>query len=430
MIHRRMLAPCHEPATWTLSARRIRDAVRRCYNGTNTCGVPAAGVEPNMGRTRLRTTGRAWYAAAAMMLPLQACSDGGGPIDPGPQRQFSASGQVYALSGSLPAGLRVMLRTGTSTPTAPVALDGTFAIEAPVGVDSIDVIIDTQGTTRTTLPALIRVSTAAPLTGAAVLLVPSRWTITGGALHGQEVDVSIDAAFRPPCSTAGDINCDGFFPRAWFAGPKLWAAAALPAPVAFDHERTHQPIGAADSLQFWSSAQRMNADAGIELFRPARAADLTISGTGQPTDGILVRVDTAIVGFGAWTNWWWNASGTVVSGLVRPRTLQQLRHGPLMTHELLHTQGLKHSCSWTTVMSGYGNPCGSSATLSVGDVAYLQLAFAINNRQRTTGAQHALIAALQGERVLLRQLPPYTPAALSELRLMSADSVRHGDHAH
>jgi hypothetical protein len=384
-----------------------------------------------MGRGQMSMTVKRCSAAALMMMPLlQACSDGGGPIDPGPQRQFSASGQVHALSGSLPAGLRVMLRTGTSTPTALVALDGTFTIVAPVGVDSIDVIIDTQGTTRTTLPALIRVSTAAPLTGASVLLVPSRWTIDGGALHGQTVDVSLDAAFRPPCSNTADINCDGYFPKAWFTGPKLWAAAALPAPVAFDHQRTHQPIGAADSVQFWSFAQRMNADAGIELFRPARAADIIINASGQPTDGILVRVDTTIVGFGAWTNWWWNVNGTVVSGLVLPRTLQLLRHGPLMTHELLHTQGFKHSCSWATVMSGYGNPCGSAATLSVGDVAYLQLAFAVNNRQRTTGAEHALIAALQGERVLLRQLPPYTPATLAELRLMSGDSVRHGDHAH
>jgi hypothetical protein len=377
-----------------------------------------------------RFSPQAVAALPALAALLVACGDADGPSDPSAARQFAASGQVHALSGSLPAGLRVIVQAGTVRSSAAVAPNGSFQIQALLPGDSVDVIIDTEGPARSTLPALLRVSSRTPLTGATLVLVPARWTISGGALDGRVVNISMEDAFRAPCATAGDINCDGFFPKVWFSGVKLWAAGALPAPLAFDHPRSHETITAADSAQFWSFASRMDADVGLPLFRPARIDEIGVTANGSPTQGILVRIDTTLTGFGAWTNWWWNASGDMYAGLIRPRTLAHLRVGPLMTHELLHTQGIKHSCSWPTVMSGYGNPCSTSTTLSVYDIAYFQLARAVHERQRATGAQHGLIAALQGERVLLRGLPPWVPAGAALLPLMRADSIGDGDHAH
>jgi hypothetical protein len=363
-------------------------------------------------------------AAAASSVAVAGCGDAGAPLGGGPTRAVSAAGQLHALAGPLPAGLQVTLRAGGSSQSASVAANGSFQIQADLPGDSVDLIIDTQGA-RTILPALLRLPAGTAFGFTSIVLVPASWTVAGGRYDGETVDISLDAAFRPPCANGSDINCDGYYPKAWFTGPKLWAPQARPAPLAFDHERTHQAIGAADSVTFWSFAARMNADAGMELFRPARSEEIVVNTRNEPVNGILVRVDTTLAGFGAWTNWWWNASGNLFAGLVKPRTLAHLRSGPLMTHELLHTHGLKHSCSWTTVMSGYGNPCGASGILSLHDVAYLQLAYALDQRQRALGAQHALIPALQGERVVLRGLPPYAPASLSSLRLMTGDSIGH-----
>jgi hypothetical protein len=74
-----------------------------------------------------------------------------------------------------------------------------------------------------------------------------------------------------------------------------------------------------------------------------------------------------------------------------------------MTHELLHTQGFKHSCSWQTVMGGYG--CSSFPGLAPMDVAHAYVALRMRDVQGTTGAPHGLIAALLGERAPAMQTP-------------------------
>jgi hypothetical protein len=366
-------------------------------------------------------------------LVLAACSDGRpGPIEPPPPgttHDFAASGTVHTLGGPLPAGLTVTLVSGSTRVSAPVAANGSFSIEAKVPEDSTDVILDAQGGTRSVLPALIRVPSRTPVGGLSVVLVPRMWTVSGGSYDGQTLTVSVDDAFRPPCTTAGDTNCDGFYPRVWTTGIKLWPVAGYPVPVAFDRPRSNQAIAPSDSSAFWTIIDRMNVDAGVTMFRPARLEEVPLSANGSPLNGIVIRVDTTLTGFGAWTNWWWNASGDMYAGLVRPRTTAHLRSSSLMTHELLHTQGFKHSCSWSTVMGGYG--CGSTQGLSPADVAHAQLARAMLAAQRSTGAQHGLIAALQGERVVLRNLPVISPAPIERLRLQRSDSISHadGDHA-
>jgi hypothetical protein len=368
-----------------------------------------------------------FFALAA----LSACgeSPARGPVEPTePQpRTMRVTGTVQALDGTVPPGLQVTL-TGTPQVSAPVATDGRFTIEGRVQGDSVSVVVDVaSGTVRQVLPALLRMATSHNPADLRVVLVPLRWTITGGSQAGTVVDVSVDAAFRRPCNDVANINCDGFYPAAWFAGIKLWNATSLPARLAFDHVRTHAAITAADSAQFWSIVSRMNADAGLELFRPAALDEVVVNSAGTPLNGVIVRVDTTLAGFGAWANWWWNANGDMSAGLVRVRNHSALRNGSLMSHELLHTQGLKHSCSWATVMGGYG--CGSTPGLSTDDVAYFQLARAVLEAQRARGAPHGLVAALQGERVVMRGLPLLSAGDLSRLRAMTGDSIGHGDEA-
>jgi hypothetical protein len=324
------------------------------------------------------------------------------------------------VDGALPPGLRIML-DGRQLVSAPVQADGRFSLAGRVQGDSVSVTIDVADGNRNTLPALIRLPTASATTNLRVVLVPVRWTIEGGAHHGTTVSISMDAAFRAPCDRPGDTNCDGFFPASWTNGIKIWPTTTLPARLAFDHTRSHLGITAADSVHFWNVVGRLNADAGIPLFRPARSDEIILNTAGSPTNGVLIRVDTTLAGFGAWANWWWNASGEMYAGLVRPRNINALRNGSLMTHELLHTQGVKHSCSWETVMGGYG--CGSTPGISAHDVAYFQLARRIHDAQRAHGAPHGLVAALHGERVVLRGLSPAHLPAAARLQLMMSDSI-------
>lgn len=375
-------------------------------------------------RSRLGRTA----AAAAAALMLGACSDS--PAEPPPVEtvELRATGQVRTLDGTLPQGLQVVVGTGANGGAAPVAADGTFDITVAVAPGTVDVLIDVASGPRQVHPALVRTQVAGGVPGAQVtldvLLVPNRWTIPTGTHAGTEVDISLDRAFTPPCTTPGDTNCEGFYPPGWASAPPIWTDAALPIPVAFDHAASSQAITAADSAAFWSTLEQMNDDFGTALFRAAPFDEITVIND-RASGAIIVRVDNTLSGFGAWTNWWWNGAGELYAGLVRARTSTHLHSPSLMTHELLHTHAFKHSCAWTTVMGGYG--CGSTVRLSADDVAYAQLARSISMRQRATGAVHALLAARDGERMLLG-LPPLA-ARLDLLHGIRARAAIHGDEA-
>jgi hypothetical protein len=293
-----------------------------------------------------------------------------------------------------------------------------------VAGDSVDYVVEGGAAHHT---SLVRAAAgAAP--DLRFVLVPRRWTIDRGIYAGSTQNISPDAAFRPPCSNLSDTNCDGFYPSAWSSGLKLWPTGALPIRIAFDRVRGHQPISASDSMAFWTVVNRMNADFGTTLFRPARYDELNVFSDGRPDNAVLVRVDTTLTGFGAWTNWWWNGAGDLYAGVVRPTRATSLGSTALMTHELLHTQGFKHSCSWQTVMGGYG--CSSFAGLSPMDVAHAHVALRMRDVQSTTGAPHGLIAALLGERASIMQTQ-FVLSAESWLRAGSrAMQGPGGDSAH
>jgi hypothetical protein len=363
-------------------------------------------------------------APVALILAV-ACSDGDAPLDTADGRLITASGSVFAAAGTVPANARFIVASGGQRTSTTIASNGTFAIQARAAADDVDLIVEAAGMH----PSLVRLRGDQAVPPLAFVLVPRRWTIRGGTYDGTTVDISLDAAFRPPCVTPGDTNCDSFYPSAWTGAPRLWPRAAFPIPVAFDHARAHEIVTNVDSTEFWRVLDRMSADFGTALFRPAHVNEITLGAQDRPQQAIVVRVDTTLSGFSAWTNWWWNASGEMNSAVVRPRRASFVRYSSLMTHELLHTQGFKHSCAWTTVMGGYG--CGSSTGLSREDVAYAQLASQVELVQRQSGAGLGLAAARDGERVVTLGLPLIDPPTRT-LNSLRADSIgdMHGDHAH
>lgn len=364
-------------------------------------------------------------AALALAL-LAACGDGTGPVPGG--SSINVAGRVWTLDGASPQGLRFSVRSAAGTSSAAVGADGTFQLSATVAGDTVDFIIDAPPGTANYHPALVRgIGGATP--DLRFVVIPKRWTIAQGAFAGTTADISPDAAFRPPCTNTSDTNCDGFYPRAWLTGMKLWPATSFPIRLAIDHPRSHQTITAQDSAALWLIVDRMNADFGTTLFRPARIEEISVSGDGRPDRAVLIRVDTTLTGFGAWTNWWWDGNGDMYAGVIRPARRDRVLSGSLMTHELLHTQGFKHSCSWQTVMGGYG--CSSFTGLSTSDVAHAHVAIAARARQQQTGATHGLIAAMNGQRDAAG-LPLFEAPALPRLVPFGMDGIGEpvGDHAH
>jgi hypothetical protein len=337
-----------------------------------------------------------------------------------PARRVEVSGRVYVLAGEIPGLLRVSILSKAGETSVGVGDDGAFRIEALVAGDTVDYLVDTSESNAIHYPALIRAAGLAD-PDLRVILVPRRWTIDRGTYTGTTIDLSPDAAFRAPCPDMSDINCDGFYPRAWTTGLKLWPAAAMPIPLAFDSELSTDAITAADSAGFWRIVERMHLDFGSPLFRPARYEELTRIDDGRAVGAVLVRIDNTLKGFGAWANWWWDDAGFILAGVVRPRSTTLLHDLPLMTHELLHTLGFKHTCSWPTVMGGYG--CSSHEGLSPTDVAHAHAALAVRARQLEIGAPHGLIAALQGERVVGLGLPPFVAPDAARLRELRMDGI-------
>jgi len=346
---------------------------------------------------------------------------------------ITASGRIYSLSGVTLPGMRATIDDRGVRTSANVASDGSFTINATTTSDTIDIIVDAAvASERTVHPALIRYAVRNPVPDLRFVMVPLRWTIAGGTYAGRTFDISVDTAFTPPCTTVGDTNCDGFYPNVWNNGFRLWPDAAYPIRIVFDHERSTTPITAEDSIAFWNIVKRMNDDFGTPMFRAARSCEVTFQADGRPNNAVSVRVDGTLQGFAAWTNWWWNNAGDMYSGLIRPRTNATLRSSGTITHELLHTQGFKHTCAWPTVMGGYG--CSNFGALSPQDVAYAQLALEIADRQNVTGASNGLVAARNGQRVLMRGKAPIMASSMMA-SLRGGDSIgetlgdQAGDHA-
>ena len=344
-----------------------------------------------------------------------------------PAPPVSATGQLFMIDGLAPGPLTAALRTGGSPPkSAAIGADGRFGLSSVAPGDPVDLLID--GPSGAYLPSLLRFPRALiSATELRILLAPRRWTIGTGTYSSTAIDVSPTKAFTPPCATAGDINCDGFYPAAWVSGIKVWDDATLPAPLAFDHLRSAAPISASDSVALWAIVRKMEADMGRALFRPATATDLAIEADGWSSGAVLVRVDAALAPGRGFTNWRWDGRGVVFAAVVRAASASVLGSSGVVTHELLHAIGLKHSCAWPSVMGGYGCPIGSGLTPQ--DVGYAQLAIQLSKIQRANNAYRNLYDAMQGERVVLLGL---APAGLTLAEALGFPRVSRGgeDGAH
>ena len=340
-----------------------------------------------------------------------------------------ASGMLFPFAASATEPLRVSLRNIPGAPASVLAgSDGSFSLSGESPTQAFDVLV--QGENALHRPALLRLQYSTPASNLRIRMTPARWTPTAGTYTGTTIDVNPVAAFEPPAAATGE-NYDGFWPGAFLSGIKVFGSSLLPAKLAFDRPRSSAPITEADSAAFWSIVRTMEEDLGRPLFVPARIEDLALDNDGKSPGAVIVRIDATLSTYQGYANWWWMGNGTVYAGVVRLGSAAAFAHSGLVTHELLHTLGFKHSCSWPTVMGSYG--CPMASRLSAQDVAHAQLAFAMREIEGSSSGTNALAAALNAQLVLqygINPVPVGNLAPWSGARLLMLPQRQGMDGAH
>ena len=311
-------------------------------------------------------------------------------------------GFVFPFTSSAAEPLRVTLRNidGESA-SAMAGSGGAFSLTGESATESFDVMVTGDGALH--FPALMRLNYASSTGDVRFVMTPKQWSPPVGSYVGTTVSIDPIAAFAPP-EQATNENRDGFWPGYWMTGIKVWSENISPAPLAFDHARSNRPITSADSAAFWATVRQMEEDLGRPLFFPITISQLTLGGDGWASGAVIVRIDTELNTYQGYASWRWDGSNRIYAAYVRLGSAEAFRHTGLVTHELLHTQGFKHTCSWPTVMGSYG--CPIQARLTPEDVAHAQLAFAMRATERSHDAAHALVAAFNAQRVLEYGLEP------------------------
>ncbi|MBB4637404.1 hypothetical protein [Longimicrobium terrae] len=308
---------------------------------------------------------------------------------------------LYAFARYQPAG-----EAAPRTDSARVSADGRFSISVP-GAGGVEVVIDARGAARNYHPALARMTARDLASEQVFVLVPRRWTIPAGAFAGRTVEISPDLARRPVCQgcVAFWLRVEGFRAPAWF---QSWDASSFPLRMALDRENAVPRGAVPDSAAFWRIARTVEDDYGADLFRPVRYAEAEPEEDDiDPSNVVLLLTDATLPISGLTTLL--SRGGRVTYGTMRLRNRGIVfgSEGPrVVTHELMHTLGVGHTCAWRSVSADLVRcPEMGSTRLTPEDVAYTQVLYRVRNVQRAAGARWGLDAAIAGERVIILHRP-------------------------
>lgn len=189
------------------------------------------------------------------------------------------------------------------------------------------------------------------------------WTIESGAYAGFRIPLHFEAAF----GARGQREHFWRFARGARNTNAIvgWKSTRYPIPIAFRHKGMARAISSDDSVAFWSTIAQMNADFGVDLFRP------TTLGNEDPPDVIVVDLgdmrNTDGLSRETWTPW-----GELFDVRVTFHDAETLHDRRVVTHEMMHALGFGHTMAWRSVLN-LRQP-NDADRVTPEDVAYAELA--------------------------------------------------------
>jgi hypothetical protein len=358
------------------------------------------------------------------------------------------TGRVFPVSFQALPDLLVIVRAGNVSDTGVVGAGGTIDFRPPrVGVSGWGsvAVVPADPAAAPFHPSWVPSPATDLVHPRDIVLVPSAWTVRRGRHAGKTVPVSMNDAFttvllarpsyfRGNYRAPSTIHAEGVYdPETDFTAKIMsWRPVDLPMRLGFSHGEGSHILTPEDSVRIWGWVDELEEIFGRDLFEPAVAPTAAWTDSIRPGD-LVVTVDTTayrVPNGIAWTycgppRWelrpypaaprntegWsdgtldrmWVSACDVASAKIR-WTTYGINDEHTVHHELLHTLGPGHGCSWKSIMS-YCGEFGSD-TVTVQDVAYVEVLEAVSEAGRQYDTAIGLLNALFGERKLLLGLEP------------------------
>lgn len=295
--------------------------------------------------------------------------------------------------------------------SVPVAANGAFdgkILGTFREAGTLDLVVDVRQGQRTMYPAFRRLRAWELADPQLLVMVPRTWTFTEGVFQGRTVPVDLTPALGTDPSfytTTGQ----SLAAKVWQFQVQTVTWDRLPLTLAVDQAGSTAQVWDIDVERYWRRINELEAVMGRDLFAPARSV---------ATADVVVAVRPGACGRAT-------ACANVISGdpyledgaQVFHQSVEQFREDRgIVAHELSHVLGMGHTCRWTSVMYLGPEQCGGQGAPSPlpteTDVAYMQLALAVNSLQKAQDMDPyggGLMAAWNGQRVVIEGKSPWLP---------------------
>ena len=305
-------------------------------------------------------------------------------------------GTVHGVDAGSVAGVWVRGACGGAPDSARVGEGGAFRLEGACagGTRSLEVV-DPEGRY---LPALVRLRPRVGGGEPVALLIPRVWKIATGTHAGEAVSVDLAGATAVPCR-----GCASFYAAEDTVlmrppGIPVWLEHSLPLRVAFSQDDGVE-VSERDSLAFMQVAEALETDLGRRWFQGAREEEVFDDPAAERFGSIIVSIDPGLetAGRGNWAA----QGGEIVAGVIYLQSvalIRDQRNAGIVAHELMHTLGFGHTCSWRTVVAADRCPGRRADSPTPDDVAHAQLLLRLRTLERHYGIYGTINATVAGMR--------------------------------